>query len=60
MKYMITNWKTSVPGIIAGIANILPLFGIPVPPAIVHVITTVAILAIGLFAKDGNVAGTGS
>ena len=52
MRYFWGNKRTTVPSVIVGLANILPLFGIPVPPGIVDGITVVMVALIGLFAKD--------
>ena len=57
MRYFWSNKATTIPGVVAGIANILPLFGVPVPPGIVDGITVVAVVLIGLFAKQQNVTG---
>ena len=59
MNYVIKNWKTSVPAVITGIVNVLPFFGVAIPQPVVVGITTVAIFFIGIFAKDGNISGTG-
>lgn len=60
MNFITKNWKTSTAGIIAGVINILPYFGIHVTPELSGAITTIAIVVIGLVAKDGNVSGTGA
>lgn len=57
MKYFWSNKATTIPGIIAGLANVLPLFGVPVPPGIVDGITVVMVVLIGLFSKAQNVTG---
>ena len=57
MRYFWSNKATTIPGVVAGIANILPLFGIPIPPGIVDGITVLAVVVIGLFAKQQNVTG---
>lgn len=59
MKYFWSNKATTIPGIIAGLANVLPLFGVPVPPGIVDGITVVMVVLIGLFSKAQNVTGGG-
>lgn len=57
MRYFWSNKATTIPGIIAGLANVLPLFGVPVPPGIVDGITVVAVVLIGLLSKAQNVTG---
>lgn len=52
MRYFWGNKRTTIPGVVAGIANLLPLFGVPVPPGIVDGITVVMVVLMGLFAKD--------
>ncbi len=48
-----------MPAVITGIVNVLPFFGVAIPQPVVVGITTVAIFFIGIFAKDGNISGTG-
>lgn len=57
MRYFWSNKATTIPGVVAGIANVLPLFGIPIPPGIVDGITVLAVVVIGLFAKQQSVTG---
>lgn len=57
MRYFWSNKKTTIPALIAGLANILPLFGVAIPSGIVDGITVVAVVLIGIFAKDSNVTG---
>lgn len=57
MRYFWSNKATTIPGIIAGLANVLPLFGVPVPPGIVDGVTIVMVVLIGLFSKAQNVTG---
>lgn len=57
MNYFWMNKKTTIPAFIAGVANLIPLFGIGIPDGVVNAITVVALVAIGFFAKDGNVTG---
>ena len=54
MNTFLTNWKTSIPAIIAAIANILPFIGIPVPEPVVNAITVLAVFLVGLFARDAD------
>lgn len=49
------NWKTTLAGVFSIAAQVLPLFG--VPAEVGAAITTIAIFAIGFFAKDSNVTG---
>lgn len=57
MRYFWMNKKTTIPALIAGVANLIPLFGIAVPEGVVQGITVIALVAIGFFAKDANVTG---
>ncbi len=59
MNYIVKNWKTSVPAVVTGIINLLPYFGVAISPAVTGGITTLTVFLIGIFAKDGNVSGTG-
>lgn len=49
------NWKTSLAGLCAALAQILPAFGVPDNVAVA--ISTIAVFALGLVAKDSNVTG---
>jgi hypothetical protein len=46
------DWKTTVTGIVAGIAMILKAFGVAVPEFILEIVIGVAVLLLGYFAKD--------
>lgn len=49
---MFTDWKTTVTGIVLGIATILAHFGFNVDPSIQTVIIAIAVALLGIFAKD--------
>jgi len=57
MNKLMTNWMTSVGGILAGIPALLHGAGILLPDAIMTFIPAIGALLIGLGAKDGNVTG---
>lgn len=52
------NWKTTVSGIVLGIASVLKAFGVDIPQGILDGIIAVAAIVLGFFAKDKNVTGT--
>lgn len=54
---MLTNWKTTLLGILAGAAQIVPAFGHFGKASIPQVITGVSTFLLGLFAKDHDVTG---
>lgn len=54
MKTFFKNWKTTTPALIAGIVNLLPFFGLPLPAGFSEGITMVAVTVIGLFARDAD------
>lgn len=49
------NIKTTVAGAIAGIAQLVKLFGFDIPPNILDGITGIATMVAFYFAKDKNV-----
>jgi len=51
------NWKTTVSAVVAGIAQILRAFKVEIDPVILDGITALAVIALGIFAKDSNVTG---
>ena len=51
------NWKTTVPGLVAGIAQILKAFNIDIPQEVLDGITAIAVFALAYFAKDKDVTG---
>ena len=51
------NWKTTIPGVIAGLAQIVKAFGVDIDPAILDGISAIAIAALAYFAKDKDVTG---
>ena len=51
------NWKTTVSGLLAALPQIVGLFGLPIPPAVLNGISAIGLFLIGLFAKDSNVTG---
>lgn len=51
------NIKTTVAGAIAGIAQLIKLFGLEIPPQILDGITGMATIVAFYFAKDKNVSG---
>ena len=53
----ITNWKTTICGILAGLPQALPLVGFPIDPAVANFITGLGVLLGFIFAKDLNVTG---
>lgn len=57
MRYFWTNKKTTIPALIIGVANLLPLFAVAIPETVVYAITILSVMAIGFFAKDANVTG---
>lgn len=46
--------KTTTSGILAGIFQLLPLLGVPIPEIVSQVGTGLAILLLGYFAKDSK------
>lgn len=57
MNKAIKNWKTTVPGVILGIANVLPYFGVLIPQDVLIGISAIAVTIIGIFAKDSSSTG---
>lgn len=57
MRYFWTNKRTTIPALVAGVANLISLFGVPVPAGMVEGINVIALILIGFFAKDANVTG---
>lgn len=53
----IKNWKTTLGGIVAIVAFILPKFGIELPPNIQDSMIAVGLGIATFYAKDGNVTG---
>ena len=51
------NYKTLVPGVIAGLAQIVKAFGIDIDPVILDGISAIAIAVLAYFAKDKDVTG---
>ena len=51
------NIKTTVAGGIAGIAQLVKLFGFDIPPQVLDGITGMATIVAFYFAKDKNVSG---
>lgn len=51
------NVKTTVAGAIAGISQLVKLFGFEIPPQLLDGITGVATIIAFYFAKDRNVTG---
>lgn len=51
------NWKTTVPGVVAGLAQILKAFNIEIPSAVLDLVSAVALMALAYFAKDKDVTG---
>lgn len=51
------NWKTTIPGVIAGLAQIVKAFGVDIDPAILDGINAIAIAVLAYFAKDKDVTG---
>ena len=51
------NWKTTIPGVIAGLAQIAKAFGLTIDPAILDGISAIAIAVLAYFAKDKDVTG---
>ena len=52
LERILENLKTSLAGVSAAIITIVAVFGYDVSPEIVNACLTVAILALGLLAKD--------
>lgn len=50
MGSFIKHWETSLPAMIAGVMNLLPLLGVPVTPEIVDITNKFALSWIGFFA----------
>ena len=51
------NWKTTIPGIVAGCAQIAKAFGVNIDPSILDGITAIAIAILAFYAKDKDVTG---
>lgn len=51
------NLKTTIAGAIAGIAQVIKIFGLDIPPHILDGIAGIATLVAFYFAKDKNVTG---
>lgn len=49
------NWKTTFSGVLAGLGQIVPFFGIPVEVG--QAVSVLGLFLIGLFAKDKSVTG---
>lgn len=60
MNWFLTiNWKTSLIGFIAGIPAIAKVIWPDIPDGAVQFLQGIAIIALGIVAKDGNVSGSG-
>lgn len=53
----IVNLKTTVAGAIAGIAQLVKLFGFEIPDGVLDAVTAIATMVAFYFAKDKNVTG---
>lgn len=51
------NLKTTVAGAIAGIAQLVKLFGFEIPDGVLDAVTGIATMVAFYFAKDKNVTG---
>ena len=51
------NYKTTIPGLVAGLAQIAKAFGLTIDPAILDGITAIAIAVLAFYAKDKDVTG---
>ena len=51
------NYKTTIPGLVAGLAQIAQAFGLTIDPAILDGISAIAIAVLAYFAKDKDVTG---
>ncbi len=54
MNSALKDYQTTVPAAIAGIVNLLPMFGVVIPQNVVIGVTTLAIVIIGFFAASGQ------
>lgn len=52
-----SNWRTTAAGVISALGIILPMFGIPAPVG--EALKIIGLFALGFFAKDHAVSGTG-
>ena len=50
-----TNWKTTLTGLLAAAGQILSIFGVPVEVG--AAVSTIGLFLLGLFSKDLNVTG---
>lgn len=51
------NYKTTFGAILTVLSYVLPLLGVPIPPAIADAAMVIGTVIIGIFAKDSNVTG---
>lgn len=51
------NWKTTVPGVMAGLAQIAKAFGFECPVGLLDGISALAIIILAYFCKDKDVTG---
>jgi hypothetical protein len=51
---MFTDWKTTITGIVTGIAVIAGHFGLNIDPTIQSIIIAIGVALIGFFAKDNK------
>lgn len=51
------NYKTTLGAAVTVASYLLPLFGVPLSPAVQGAVMTLGIAIIGLFGKDSNVTG---
>lgn len=51
------NYKTTIGGVITLLAYILPLFGVPIPPAVADALMAVGFAIFAWYAKDSDVTG---
>jgi hypothetical protein len=51
------NWKTTIPGVVAGLAQIAKALGLNIEPAVLDGITAIAIVILAFYAKDKDVTG---
>ena len=58
---MLVNWRTTIPGLVTAVINLVVLFGIDLnveqTTGLVTVFTTIGLLIVSFFAKDSNVTG---
>ena len=54
------NYRTTIAGLVATLGLILKLFKVDIPDEVSTALITIGVFAVGFFAKDSSVSGTGA